>query len=227
MISVESILYRLDQKLNKLSTNEHQQIPLEDKILWANEAQNKLIISKFDTEDTRRLGIDAFLKRYHDLEAIIEPWKKIELDASNTQLNEFSGSLDQLDPELMIYLDSYIIADKEDCKDRVLYANLVKHGDLTTLLRNNHYKPSFEYQETLATISSGKYEAYSDGTFTPKEAQITYIRYPKKIDYEGYVNLEGNASVTQDSELPAYLEDELVDLTAALIMATLTSRNQP
>lgn len=126
----------------------------------------------------------------------------------------------------MMYIDSFITADKEDCKGRVLYVNLVKHGDVTTLLRNNHYAPSFEYQETLATISSGKLEVYSDGTFSPKEAQVTYLRYPKLVDYEGYKKLDGSDSVTQDSELPAYLEDELVDLTAALIMATLVSRTQ-
>jgi hypothetical protein len=225
MIPVESILYKLDQKLNKLSTNEHQQIPLEDKILWANEAQNKLILSKFDTEDNRRMGLDAFSKRYHDLEVLIQPWTKVTLTASNTTLNQYSGKIDNLDPELMIYVDSYVLADKEDCKSRVLYSDLVKHGDLTTLLRNNHYTPSFEYQVTLVTVSSGKLEVYSDGTFVPKEAQITYIRYPKKIDYVGYDHLDGTPSAIQNSELPAYLEDELVDLAAALVMATLASRN--
>jgi hypothetical protein len=29
MIPVDSLLYKIDQKLNKLSTNEHQQINLE------------------------------------------------------------------------------------------------------------------------------------------------------------------------------------------------------
>ena len=33
MIPVDSLLYKIDQRLNKLSTNDHQQIQLEDKIL--------------------------------------------------------------------------------------------------------------------------------------------------------------------------------------------------
>jgi len=48
MIPVDSLLYKIDQKLNKLSTNEHQQINLEDKILALNEAQIKLIKQKVD-----------------------------------------------------------------------------------------------------------------------------------------------------------------------------------
>lgn len=46
MIPVDSLLYKIDQKLNKLSTNEHQEIPVEDKILALNEAQIKLIKQK-------------------------------------------------------------------------------------------------------------------------------------------------------------------------------------
>jgi hypothetical protein len=48
MIPVDSLLYKIDQKLNKLSTNIHQQINLEDKILALNEAQIKLIKQKVD-----------------------------------------------------------------------------------------------------------------------------------------------------------------------------------
>jgi hypothetical protein len=224
MIPVESILYRLDQKLNKLSTNEHQQIPLEDKIVWVNEAQNKLILSKLDSEDTRKLGLDAFTKRYHDLEELIEPWQEIALVSQNSSLHQYKAALNILQPSLMIYIDSYILADKDSCSSRILYSQLVRHGDLTTLFKNNHYIPSFEYQETLVTISSGAIEVYSDGSFVPKKVAVTYLRYPKKIDYEGYVKLDGSDSTTQNSELPAYMEEELIDLTASLIMATLIGK---
>ena len=64
MIPVDSLLYKIDQKLNKLSTNEHQQINLEDKILALNEAQIKLIKQKVDGWSTvSGYGLDAFKKR--------------------------------------------------------------------------------------------------------------------------------------------------------------------
>ena len=43
MILVDSLLYKIDQRLNKLASNDHQEIHLEDKILALNEAQLKLI----------------------------------------------------------------------------------------------------------------------------------------------------------------------------------------
>ena len=73
MIPVDSLLYKIDQKLNKLSTNEHQQIQLEDKILALNEAQIKLIKQKVDGfSTTSGMGLDAFKKRYEDLQSLVE-----------------------------------------------------------------------------------------------------------------------------------------------------------
>ena len=81
MIPVDSLLYKIDQKLNKLSNNEHQQIQLEDKILALNEAQIKLIKQKLDGQNTvSGLGFDAFKKRYEDLEKLIEMYEDHPLD---------------------------------------------------------------------------------------------------------------------------------------------------
>lgn len=120
-----------------------------------------------------------------------------------------------LSPTYMFYVDSYILADKGRCKDRIIWINrdLAKHGDLQFLLNNEHYKPSFEYQETFNIISSDELSVFTDGTFTPKKLYLMYLRYPVKIDKEGYVNFDGTDSANVNCELEEYLEDELVDLT--------------
>jgi hypothetical protein len=149
MIPVDSLLYKIDQKLNKLSTNEHQQINLEDKILALNEAQIKLIKQKVDGQNTiSGLGLDAFKKRYEDLQNLVVDYNKQPLDLTikNAELNQWSAGLDQLDPKYMFYVDSYVLADKGRCKDRQIWINrdLAKHSDLQFCLNNTHYKPSFE-----------------------------------------------------------------------------------
>ena len=218
MILVDSLLYKIDQKLNKLSSNVHQEIPLEDKILSLNEAQIKLVKQKVDGFSTNsKLGLDAFKKRYEDLQILIEEYEKHKLTLTevNKDLNKWSTSVDNLDPKYMFYIDSYVLADKGKCKDRIIWVNrdLVKHADIQILLTNTNYKPSFEYQETFNTISSDKIEVFTDGTFTPTYLYLSYLRYPEYINKEGYTDFEGKASVNQNSELPDYLEDELVDLT--------------
>jgi hypothetical protein len=218
MIPVDSLLYKIDQRLNKLSTNDHQQIQLEDKILALNEAQIKLIKQKVDGFSVvSGLGLDAFKKRYEDLQSLVVSYNNqpLTLSLMNVELNQWKANLHALDPKYMFYIDSYVIADKGRCKDRKIWINrdLAKHGDLSLILNNNHYRPSFEYQETFNFLSSDEISIFTDGTFTPKTINIMYMRYPVYIDKVGYIRFDGQPSVDQDCELETYLEDELLDLT--------------
>ncbi len=218
MIPVDSLLYKIDQKLNKLSSNDHQQIALEDKILALNEAQIKLIKQKLDGNSVvGGLGFDAFKKRYEDLQRLVEGYEDhpLELKLVNKELNKWAASLLELKPAYMFYVDCYILADKGRCKDRIIWINhdLAKHSDLSLILNNTHYKPSFEYQETFNFISSDEISVFTDGTFTPTKLFISYLRYPVYIDKEGYIKLDGTESKDENCELKNYLEDELVDLT--------------
>jgi hypothetical protein len=218
MIPVDSLLYKIDQRLNKLSTNDHQQIQLEDKILALNEAQIKLIKQKVDGFSTvSGLGLDSFKKRYEDLQSLVITYNNqpLNLKVKNKELNQWFARLNDLSPKYMFYIDSYVLADKGRCKDRQIWINrdLAKHGDLQFILNNTHYKPSFEYQETFNFLSSDEVSIFTDGTFTPKKIYISYMRYPVYIDKEGYIKFDGTPSVDQDCELETYLEDELLDLT--------------
>jgi len=218
MIPVDSLLYKIDQKLNKLSTNEHQQINLEDKILALNEAQIKLIKQKVDGTSTNSgYGLDAFKKRYEDLQSLVITYnhQPLALGLKNAELNQWFASLHDLVPKYMFYIDSYILADKGRCTDRKIWINrdLAKHGDIQFILTNDNYKPSFEYQETFNFLSSDEISVFTDGTFTPKDIYISYMRYPVYINKTGYIMLDGEPSTDQDCELETYLEDELLDLT--------------
>jgi hypothetical protein len=218
MIPVDSLLYKIDQRLNKLSTNEHQQIQLEDKILALNEAQIKLIKQKIDNISTvSQMGLDSFKKRYEDLQSLVVAYNdgQLPLTMKNKELNQWKANIHVLEPKYMFYIDSYVLADKGICKDRKIWINrdLAKHGDLQFILNNTHYKPSFEYQETFNFLSSDEISIFTDGTFTPTKICISYMRYPDYIDKEGYIKFDGTPSTDVDCELETYLEDELLDLT--------------
>jgi len=218
MIPVDSLLYKIDQKLNKLSTNIHQQINLEDKILALNEAQIKLIKQKVDGFSVvGGMGLDAFKKRYEDLQSLVQTYnhQPLDLTLKNAELNQWFANIHLLVPKYMFYIDAYILADKGVCKDRKIWINrdLAKHGDLQFILNNDHYKPSFEYQETFNFLSTDEISIFTDGTFTPSKIYMSYMRYPLYINKTGYIMLDGEPSFDQDCELELYLEDELLDLT--------------
>jgi hypothetical protein len=218
MIPVDSLLYKIDQRLNKLSTNEHQQIQLEDKILALNEAQIKLIKQKIDgISIVSQLGQDSFKKRYEDLQSLVMDYnhQPLKLELRDRNINQWTANIHTLSPKYMFYVDSYLLADKGRCKNRKIWINrdLAKHGDLQFILNNDHYKPSFEYQETFNILASDEISIFTDGTFNPVTLNIMYMRYPDYINKEGYIMLDGEPSFDQDCELEQYLEDELLDLT--------------
>jgi hypothetical protein len=216
MILVDSLLYKIDQKLNKLSTNEHQAIQLEDKILALNEAQLILIKQKVNgTSTPSGLGLDSFRKRYEDLQNLVEDYidHPLDLKENDKNINQYSSSL-SLTPKYMFYVDAYVLATKGRCKDRKIWVNkdLARHGDIQFLLNNDHYKPSFEYQETFNILSTDEISIFTDGSFQPSKLYLSYIRYPKYIDKAGYVKFDGAASADENCELVDYLEDELLDI---------------
>lgn len=214
MIDIKELLYDIDLKLNKVGSNEHQNIELENKIIALNDAQINLIKTKYTENNNYKVGLDGFQKRYNDLEEIVEKNKYLDLVADNNPLKSYSADLNTLDPKYMLGIpgSEYVLADKGNCTDRPLAILQVRHGDINKALANTNTSPSFEYQELPGTISGHKYQVYSDGSFIPKKLYLWYIKYPNKVDFEGYWHLDGSASQTVNCELPYYLKEELVDL---------------
>lgn len=211
MISVKECIYLIDKRLEKLSTSSNQSIPIEDKILALNSAAIESVLEKIDVNNQYQMGLDAFRKRYQDLQILIKPYEELSLIKSNTE-NIYKGDLNVLKYKYFLYISIFLIASKGKCKDRKIDVKVKKHSDIPTLLNNSNYKPSFEYQETLATISSNKVETYTDGTFVPTKLSISYLTYPTKFDFPGYIDLEGNPSVLSNCNLPDYMTNEIVSI---------------
>lgn len=212
MISTQECLYKLDQKLNSLSSFENISIPLEDKLLALNESQIECVLTKIDINNQYHIGFDGFRKRYEDLENLVQPHQYLDLTITDNILNKYSSSLEGLTPKYLLYVNIKCLSSNAYCTDISLDVNMVKHSDIGVLINNSNYKPSFEYRETLATISKGSIEIYSDGTFTPTKALVSYITYPLEFDVSGYEKLDGTQSKDQDSNLPDYLINEIIGI---------------
>lgn len=214
MISVKQLLYKTDLRMNKVATNDHQDIPLEDKLFATNEGQLKLIKKKLSTNNIYQLGLDGFKKRYEDLQnLVVQSEKASKLIKGKDRYNYSLIDLNKLKQKYLFIIGITAVCSKGECKERPLaITKIVKHSDLQTYMNNSNYCPSFEYQETIALIAEDNVYVYTDGTFDIDYVYISYLRYPQKIDLEGYIDLDGNPSITQNCELDEYLEDELLDL---------------
>ena len=226
MIPVINLLFDIDTKVNKLSNLNGQFIPNETKIDLINKAQIKLILKKIYPTQNPELGMDSFSKRYEDLQNLQVPSEEVSLTNSEDLLYSYNFSLPSLTYDMIVPTNIYATGTRGNCKERLLdVIDIMKHNDVRMLLKSPHYKPSFEYQEILASISSDKMYLYTDNTFTLNKAYVSYLKYPRKVDIVGYIHLDGTASTTVDCELEAYLENELVDLVVEEI-ADATSNQE-
>lgn len=221
MISVERLLYGVDQKLNKIASNQHQFISNEDKLLVLNRMQIVLIKSKVLPN---QLGFDSFTLRYEDLENLVVPYEEKIVEKTTEVLDSYKTSLLTLKNKFLLPVDIMVLASKGQCTNRIINVpRIVKHSDLNVLMNNTHFNPSFDYQETLAVISSNDLIIYTDGEFTVDKIMISYLRYPKEMALEGYENIDGEITTQQDCELQDHLEDELLNLTVQELQQTINS----
>lgn len=186
-------------KMDKLDTEDTMDISPGEFVLMYNELQNKIIIEKYRNKTTRYVD---------DIQGIIE-MKSLEKDKdllSNDTVTHFTLPENYFD-----YISSSSIASNSNCNNRVLYNFEVKQVDLNVKLNDEFNKPSFDFGETIITINKNSISVYKDETFNIDKLNLTYYRFPKQIDIEGYIKINGDNSVNIDPELPDYLINEIID----------------
>lgn len=229
MIPVLELLNDLDEQINKNANLQGQFIPDENKIDFLNRNQIKLILKKLGLNNIYQSGLDSFKKRYEDLQVLIVPYEKLIATPTRDTFNSYITNLTSTSKKYFLPIDAYITGTKGNCINRVIdIIKIVKHGDIQTDLKSPHWTPSFEYQESLASISNNNFYTYPDknNTFIINSLYFSYLRYPLPIDIIGYIHTDGSASVNQNCELDFYLKNELLEMTVRDISDAIGDRNQ-
>ncbi len=224
-ISVDELLYEtFTLKLEKDTRFNYSSIPLENRIMFLRSAESKLIKKYYGENNIYKLGFEAFKKRIDDLQVIVTRSEKVSLRRDTaSRYFKYIGDISTI-TSYMFYIQSYITASKGNCKNRIINNVLIESGDLDTNIKSEYNSPSFEWQEQLITLGNNKLEIYTDGSYKPEYLYLDYLRYPPKIDKEGYIDFNGVQSTNQDSILPEYLKNDLIDLTCELV--AMSQENQ-
>lgn len=223
MIPVQELIYEFKLMINKVNRQDNVDIPVEDIILYLNRAQLSWIKTKINPNNVYRTGYESIRKRIDDLQALKVTNKRLSTQPTNdTYLIGYECPLEEA-PDYMFYVSAHCLAKQKLC-EKNLGIDLVKQGEIRTMYFDANFSPSFQWRSTLATLGDDKLYVYTGGEFSIEEVYLTYLRYPKEIDIEGYEKLNGKASENVDCELPAYAKPDLVDL--AVKFAAQSNDNQ-
>lgn len=107
----------------------------------------------------------------------------------------------------------YAKASKGKCKDKKISLHEIKDANYNEILSDNYNQPSFEYREAPFIVADQKINIFTHD-FDIDKTIITYYRYPKKVDIEGYLNANGVASVNSDPEGDERFIDKVLSMAA-------------
>lgn len=193
----------LNIKVNKADTNSNVHIPKGKFVLIYNEQARRWLKSKLKS----KLSTDE-LDELSDL---------LMDNQSLTRLQKHQDHIDfELPSDYHSFASSFSEANRKKCK-KTLTNWKAKPQDIPALLRDDNNNPSFDFEETLLTVSGKKIKIYVSD-FDVKKVYLNYYRYPKDIDVEGYIKLDGTQSKSVDPELPDLAVDEIINRCAIEIM---------
>lgn len=87
-----------------------------------------------------------------------------------------------------------------------------KNENVNELLSDSFNAPSFDFRESFYTIGEDSVRIFKKG-FSVESAFLTYYRYPKSVDIQGYIKSDGTNSKDIDPEL----DDKLVNMILNMV----------
>lgn len=174
------------QLVNRNATNNNANVDKARFILLYNRTQDKFVewVLEKRSDDTIRYISD-----------LLVPDLELTDRTPRTTHDDFRLPADFFDhSNLSVYVNS-------ECgltKIKTWEAKGENHEELYHDVNN---EPTAEWEETYYTFASGNVAVYKKG-FDIAKAFLSYYRSPRRVDIEGYTNLEGVQSQNIDPELP-------------------------
>lgn len=217
-MTIDEVIYKFKLKYDKLDTKKRFNLSIPQIILFLNEAQRRVINRKYNRDNLLKVGFEEKQKRIRELQKLLQP--TVTLTASIVEENVYSVDLNTL-PHTLLYIDRSQTVAKRDTCTAILDNREAAGGELNNLLRDPHYKPNFNFRETLIGYRDDKIYIYTDGTFTVDSVKLDYTKEPRDMDKEGYTTFSGVASTNVDPEFPDYVVDEIIDETVVLLSSPI------
>jgi len=243
-MDVQEMHYEVKLKLNKVDSQDYENLIVPEIDWYLNEAQNIFIKQRYGISNSKRKGFETSQKRIDDLRELVVKGTIIPFATSLADINTFEACLPI---NYMFYIRSRIDLNKEGCGDKqAVSAVQVQHDDLNEFLDDPFYSPSFEWEEVPIVFMEGNSSdpdvpcdtgfviGYSDGTFTLTDLRLDYLRHPVRISWGGGIDNGGlsytlpngvTAALLTNCELAEHTHHEIVDLAVMIASGDLDHPN--
>ncbi len=126
-------------------------------------------------------------------------------------------------------LRQWAIVSKGNCPDKTMVITIWESDDISEGLRDPNWKPSYEYEETIADEGEQGLYIWHNGEFKIKKVFVDYYRKPQRVaapslikNQESYIL--GDKVITEDSDLEVdstYAYRKIIDIAVACTLRDL------
>lgn len=215
------IQIKVQERLNKLSSKDYDNIECWQIVEAFNKAQLEWVRNQINGKNQQQYGEGSSKVKYDDIQLL-----NLTIPLGGTNFNDYFES--ELLPKDYLNFDNVSAYATDDCcPDRKMVIYLIDQADLNVSLRDENTKPSFDWAETICTISSNKLTIYTDAQFRLSSVKLTYYRKPTPIAIGGCIDINtGQASIDVPCEFKDDIAEILVDATVAILAGDIESFNQ-
>jgi hypothetical protein len=218
----QTLQIKLKQRLNKLASNDYDNIECWQIVEAFNKAQVEWIRRQLHGNNMYREGDEMSKRRVDDLQILLT-----ETNLPGTQSDNFFES-SSIPSNYMEYKRITAYATSECCLDpRSMTVYLAEEANVDLLYRDALKAPDFSWGETYCTWLGNNVRVYKKD-FDITTVSLTYYRQPQNIEIAGCQNpYTGTATLT---DIICEFKDDIVELlldeTASLIAGDIENFNK-
>jgi len=218
----QTLQIKLKQRLNKLASNDYDNIECWQIVEAFNKAQVEWVRRQLHGNNMFREGDEMSKRRIDDLQILLE-----EVNLPGTQLDNFFEST-AIPSNYMEYKRISAFATSECCPEpRSMTVYLAEEANVDLLMRDPLKRPDYDWGETYCTWIGDDVRVYRRD-FNITSVNLTYYRQPTLIEIAGCQNPYDGSTTTVDveSDFKDDIMEVLLDETAAVIAGDIENFNQ-
>ena len=218
-----TLLIKIKQRLNKLDSNDYDNIESWQFIEAFNKAQIEWCRRNLHGGNMYKEGDELSKKRIDDLQPLL-----IELSLTGTETDTYFES-DNFPVSTYLEFKTVTTQAKDDCcTPRSMTVYLAEEANVSLLLRDPLKNPDFEWGETFCTMLDNTIRIYRNINFNIVLPILTYYRKPLYIEIPGVVNPETGlvSTLNVNCEFKDDLVEVMLDDTASIIAGDIENLYQ-
>jgi hypothetical protein len=195
---------KIKQRLNKLSSNDYDNIESWQIIEAFNKAQLQWVRRQLHAGNARKEGDEGSKRRIDDLQILL-----VDQVLTGTQNAKYFEST-SLPSDYLEFKRVSTLAKSECCPADSMTVYLAEEANVDSLLNDNFRNPSFEWGETFCTLFNDTLRIYTDNKFTVINPTLTYYRKPVYIQITG--TIDPYTGLTSTTDVSCEFRDDITEL---------------